>query len=32
MYPLVTQRIYRAVLDAEKEFAELVERLGKLDG
>lgn len=32
MYPLVTQRIYRAVLEAEKEFAELVERLGKSNG
>jgi hypothetical protein len=32
MYPHVIQRIYRAVVDAEKEFAELVERLGKSDG
>lgn len=32
MYPHVIQRMYRAVLDAEKEFAELVERLGKSNG
>lgn len=32
MYPPVIQRMYRAVLDAEKEFAELVERLGKSNG
>lgn len=32
MYPTVVQRIYRAVMDAEKEFVALVERLGKSDG
>lgn len=32
MYPHVIVRIYRAVMDAEKEFVELVTRLGKLDG
>lgn len=32
MYPHVIQRIYRAVVDAEKEFAELVDRLGKSEG
>lgn len=32
MYPHVIQRIYRAVVDAEKEFAELVDRLGKSNG
>lgn len=32
MYPTVINRIYRAVLDAEKEFVELATRLGKLDG
>ena len=32
MYPTVINRIYRAVLDAEKEFVELATKLGKLDG
>jgi hypothetical protein len=32
MYPTVINRIYRAVMEAEKEFVELTERLGKLDG
>ena len=32
MYPHVVQRIYRAVLDAEKEFVSLVDRLGKSTG
>lgn len=32
MYPHAVQRIYRAVLDAEKEFVSLVERLGKSSG
>lgn len=32
MYPTVINRIYRAVMDAEKEFVELATRLGKLDG
>jgi hypothetical protein len=32
MYPTVINRIYRAVLDAEKEFVELSTRLGKLSG
>lgn len=32
MYPHVVSRIYRAVMDAEKEFVELVTRLGKLNG
>lgn len=29
MYPSVIQRVYRGVLDAEKEFMELADRLGK---
>lgn len=32
MYPTVINRIYRAVMDAEKEFVELATKLGKLDG
>ena len=32
MYPTVINRIYRAVMDAEKEFVELAVKLGKLDG
>lgn len=32
MYPVVINRIYRAVLDAEKDFVELTVRLGKSDG
>lgn len=32
MYPHVVQRIHRAVLDAEKEFVALVDRLGKSSG
>jgi hypothetical protein len=32
MYPTVINRIYRAVMEAEKEFVELTERLGKSDG
>ena len=32
LYPTVINKIYRAVLDAEKEFVELATRLGKLDG
>lgn len=32
MYPTVINRIYRAVMDAEKEFVELATTLGKLDG
>ena len=32
MYPTVVGHIYRAVIDAEKEFVELVTRLGKLPG
>jgi hypothetical protein len=32
MYPHVIARIYRAVMEAEKEFVELATRLGKLDG
>ncbi len=32
MYPTVVQRIYRAVIDAEKEFVELVDKLGKSNG
>lgn len=32
MYPTVINRIYRAVMDGEKEFVTLATRLGKLDG
>ena len=32
MYPTVVNRIYRAVMEAEVEFVELTERLGKSDG
>jgi hypothetical protein len=32
MYPTVVSQIYRAVMDAEKEFIELAIRLGKLEG
>lgn len=32
MYPVVINRIYRAVLDAEKDFVELTVRLGKSNG
>ena len=32
MYPTVINRIYRAVMDAEKEFVELANKLGKLSG
>lgn len=32
MYPFVTKRIFDAVIDAEKEFVGLVERLGKSNG
>jgi hypothetical protein len=32
MYPIVIAAIYRAALDAEKEFVELVTKLGKLPG
>lgn len=32
MYPTVINRVYRAVMDAEKEFVKLSERLGKSDG
>jgi hypothetical protein len=32
MYPTVVTKIYRAIMDAEKEFVELAMRLGKLDG
>ncbi len=32
MYPTVINKIYRAVMDAEKEFVELATKLGKLDG
>lgn len=32
MYPTVVSQIYRAVLDAEKEFVELATKLGKLTG
>lgn len=32
MYPTTINRIYRAVLEAEKEFVELTERLGKSSG
>lgn len=32
MYPTVVNRIYRAVMDAEKEFVELATKLGKLGG
>lgn len=32
MYPTVISRIYRAVMDSEKEFVELANKLGKLDG
>lgn len=32
MYPTTINRVYRAVLDAEKEFVELTQRLGKSQG
>lgn len=32
MYPTVIAAVYRAVMEAEKEFVELCTRLGKLDG
>jgi hypothetical protein len=32
MYPTVINKIYRAVLEAEKEFIELATKLGKLEG
>lgn len=32
MYPTVINRIYRAVMDAEKEFVELTVKLGKSEG
>jgi hypothetical protein len=32
MYPTIVNRIYRAVMDAEKEFVELATKLGKLSG
>lgn len=32
MYPTVVSQLYRAVMDAEKEYVELAIRLGKLDG
>jgi hypothetical protein len=32
MYPTVINKLYRAVMDAEKEFVELATKLGKLDG
>jgi hypothetical protein len=32
MYPTVVTKIYRAIMDAEREFVELSIRLGKLEG
>ena len=32
MYPLVTTKIYRAIMDLDAQYAPLAEKLGKSDG